>query len=306
MPNKYSHALVISHYQSRGLIRFPHSPPSSYVAPLPVESRLRVTPKSPPPKSPSPVTNDVAPNVAPNEQSRSSTPMEPAVTIEPTPSLRTSSITTEIYAPKRTSSPSYNPRPISPDPSLASLSFTDLDAGFEEEFSVGTSPLSTTASAESSSVVRSTPRSSVSPIPESPILGPHEDFPPSREIYPIIEDCPGTPWENPQVTPAVFRLQSLDLSHHSQLPVRYSPARSPPARSPSPDDAVPPPITRYRRLSGMAFTKPNRTSTTFTKPSQSSPSSGINQSASDNANSDRPRANRNTFGEWAMGSKVQR
>lgn len=293
MPNKYSHALVLSHYQSRGLIKFPQTPPSPYVAPLPVESRLRVKPKSQEPATDGPPSVD---------ESRP-TPVEPAVTVKPAPLHRpTPSIVTEIYAPERTSTPPQDPpRPNSPTSSLSSLSTLNLDSEFDDELSSGSHSLTTPTSARSSSLVWSTPRSSVSPIPESPILGPFEDFPPTRAIYPIMEDYAAKPWEDVKTTPAVFRSQSLDSSLH------YHPStRSPPARSPSPDDAAPPPITRYRRASSIPVPKRNRTSMSFTKPSRPGPYPDTAPSIGRNSNFDRQRRERSALGLRITGSKFQR
>lgn len=324
MPNKYSHALVLSHYQSRGLIKFPHSPPSPYVAPLPVESRLCVKPRSQTPAT------DGRP---PIDHTRSTTPQEPAVTVQPITTHRpTPSIITEIYAPERKASPNPH-QSISPDPSLTSLSIVNLDTELEEEeFSGGDNSLTTSTSARSSSMIRSTPRSSVSTVAESPTLGPFEDLPPCPDLFPILEDCVATPWEDSQTTPAVFRLQSmdfrlqaLDMSHHRQPPAPSPPAPSSPARSPSPDDAAPPPIARYRRVSfipvpksnhtstssmklsrSSPVPKPNRTSTSAMKPSRPGPYPETASSADHNSHSNRLHGNRSMLGDWIMGNRIQR
>lgn len=323
MPNKYSHALVLSHYQSRGLIKFPQSPPSPYVAPLPVESRLRVKPRSQ-----TPATD----GRAPMDQARSSTPPEPAVTVEPaTTHQPTPSIITEIYAPERKASP--NPRQsVSPDPSLTSLSIVNLDTELEDDVSCGHNSLTTSTSARSSSMIRSTPRSSVSTVAESPTLGPFEDLPPCPDLFPILEDCVATPWEELQATPAVFRLQSMDFrlqsldsSRHRQPPAPSPPAPSSPTRSPSPDDAAPPPIARYRRVSFIPVPKSNRTSSSSTKLSRSgpvptpsristsamklrrsSPHPETAPSAGHQVHSDRLHGHRSMLGDWIMGSRIQR
>lgn len=310
MPNKYSHALVLSNYESRGLIKFPHSPPSSYVAPLPVEARLRVGSRSQ-----TPVTD----GRALVDQSRSITPLEPTAAIESPQTHRpTPSIITEIYAPERTSPRHKRRQSISPDPSLASLSI--LDSDWEEDgMSFGTNSLTTSTSARSSSVMRSTPRSSVSPILESPILGAFEDLPPCRDIFPIPEDHAATPWEELQ-TPAVCRIQSLDLIRQRQPPtaraapspparspsVRSLSARSSSVRSPSPDDAAPPPIARYRRVSYIPVRKTNRTSTISMKPGRSKPYPETAPSADEKLNSDRLRGNRTLLGDWILGNKLER
>lgn len=293
MPNKYSHALVLSHFQSRGLIKFPQAPPSPYVAPLPVESRLRIKPKSQ-----QPATDDLFP-----ADESSPTPVEPAVTVKPAPSHRsTPSIVTEIYAPERTSTPPQDPpRPNSPSSSLSSLSTLNLDSEFDDGFSSETHSLTTPTSASSSSFLWSTPRSSVSTGPESPILGSFDDFPPTRAIYPIMEDYAAKPWEDSKTTPAVFRLESLDPYLH------YHPAlRSPSTRSPSPDDAAPPPITRYRRASSIPIPKQNRTSLSFTKPSRPGPYPGTLPTTGRNSNFDRQRGERSALGLRITGSKLLR
>ncbi|MCJ1423730.1 hypothetical protein MMC29_001614 [Sticta canariensis] len=291
MPSKYSHAFVLSHYQSRGLIKFPQAPSSPYVALRPVESSSRVNLKS------RKLPTDDLPQV---DKSRH-TSVEPAVTIKPASSHQsTPSIITEINAPERTSSPLQDPpRPNSPVSSLSSLSIFSLDLEFDDEFSSGTNSLTTSTSARSSSFMRSTPRSSISPILESSIFGPSEDSPSSPGIYPTVEDYAAKPWDDLKTTPAVFHLQSLDSSPH------YQPsAMSPSARSPSPDDATPPPITLYRPLSPIPVPKRNRTLMSFTKSSRPSLYPDTAPVLGRNSYFDRQRVKRSALSHRFTGGKL--
>lgn len=162
MPNKYSHALVLSHYESRGLISFPDRPkprptntepshserkrkkkkkahPSSRAAGVP--SSPPGTPLPPLPPSPCPPTTrdeDVVPS-----SSHRSTP----------------SIVTEIYAPDEPSVPSKNP------PTLQS-SLEPEDAQISPVTTTGNSLTS-----ETSYSLEATPRTSVSSVRESTSQG---------------------------------------------------------------------------------------------------------------------------------------
>ena len=291
MPSKYSHALVLSNYQSRGLIKFPQAPPSPYVAPRPVESSLRVKLKS----------RKLATDDLPEVDKSRRTPAEPALTIKPALFHRpTPSINTEIHAPEHTSSPLQDPpRPNSPVSSLSSLSVFSLDSEFDDEFSSRTKSLTTSTFVKPPSFMRFTPQSSVSPILESSILGPFEEFPPNRGIDPIMEDYVGKPWEDLKTTPAVFHLQSLDSSPRYQPP-----ARSPSTRSPSPDDAAPPPITLYRRLSSIPVPKRNRTLMSFTKSSRPSPYPDTAPCIGHNSNFDQQRVERSALSHRISKSKL--
>lgn len=289
MPSKYSHALVLSHYQSCGLIKFPQGSPP-YVAPLRIESSLRNMPKS------RKLDTDDLPQV---DKSRR-TPFEPAVTIKLAPFHRPApSSITDIYAPERTSSPLQDSsRPNSPVSSLRSPSIFSLDLEFDNEFSSGTNCPAASTSARSSSLMRFTPRSYMSPILESAILGPFEDFPPNQDIYSTVEDYAAKPCVGLKITPAFFHQQSIDSSPH------YRPCDlSPSTRSPSPDDAIPPPITLYRRPSSMPVPKQNRTSMSLAKSSQSSQYPDIAPCIGRNSIFDQQRVERSVLSHRNAGSK---
>ena len=291
MPSKYSHAFVLSHYQSRGLIKFPQAPSSPYVAPQPVESIPRVKLKS----------RKLATDDPPQVDESQHTTVEPAVTIKPASFHQpTPSIITEIYAPERTLSPLQDlPRPNSPVSSLSSLSIFSPDSEFDDESLSGTNPLTTSTSARSSSFMRSTPRSSISPILESSIFGPFEDFPSNRGIYPNVDDCAAKSRDNLKTTPAVFHLQSLDSSPH------YEPsALSPFTRSPSPDDATPPPITLYRAVSPIPVPRRNRTLMSFTKSSRPSRYPDTAPMLGRSSNFDRQRVERSALSHRITGRQA--
>lgn len=153
MPNKYSHAQVVSHYESRGLISFPHrsTPRPANTEPSHSERKARPSasavkgPSSPPrtPLPPLPLPSPCPPTAHDGESVTSSSH-------RPTPS-----VITEIYAPEQPSVDTRDRVPIQSrlDPQNAQIS-----------------PVTTTGSSltsETSYLAEATPRTSVSSVGES-------------------------------------------------------------------------------------------------------------------------------------------
>lgn len=143
MPNKYSHALVLSHYESRGLISFPHRHkprPSANAEPLHSEPNRHQSPTislpSSPPRTPLPPLPPL-PSTAKDGDAR------------PSSHRSTPSTITEIYAPQPSAAPLHpSTLPSKPVPQSAQTSPTDTKGN--------------SLTSEVSSLGEATPRTSVS------------------------------------------------------------------------------------------------------------------------------------------------
>ena len=102
MPNKYSHALVLSHYESRGLINCDH-PQASWTG---TSRSVKPTDRSPRSSAQFIRLNNTAPQSKPSNRLRIDSSDEPPSRTLPPPLLRnSSSAETQIYAPKGLPSP---------------------------------------------------------------------------------------------------------------------------------------------------------------------------------------------------------
>lgn len=296
MANKYSHALVLSHYESRGLINFPNTPSSTFVVPLLSHSKASNACRADSGSSPV-------------RTSRSSTPQAPARTSDkyfPSPHRSTASVVTEIYAPERQSTPTPHPRSTSPCwtdlssnyPSPLSSIF-DFDAALQDDDCSPTISFFTDPTLSGSASVAS----SGEHLPAESVV----DLDAAHRPFPYAADCSVTPWENPSITPTIFRLQS------SAPPVPCEALR----RSPSPDDAAPPPIARHRRLPSIPVKSPlravkvARTSMSLFRPllrfdPPSKPPSEPAPSPTPALNPERLHTNRSALGELILGAKLVR
>lgn len=158
MPNKYSHALVLSHYESRGLISFPHrhKPRPTNTEPSHFERKKKSHPSTSAAKVPSSPPRTPLPPLPPS-------PCLPTTQDEdsvPSTSHRsTPSIVTEIYAPEQ-------PSGIRSDPA-AFQSSSEPEGG-------QISPITTkgnSLTSETSYPAEATPRTSVSSVRESASKG---------------------------------------------------------------------------------------------------------------------------------------
>ncbi len=156
MPNKYSHALVLSHYESRGLISFPsrYQPQPVIDEALDPEPTLHLHSShlgrpSSPPRTPLPPLPPLPPITHHDEEAPSS----------PSSHRSTPSTITEIYAPK--------PLTVPLPPTLPRVRL-------EPQEDARRSPPPTTRNSltsEASSAVNVTPRTSVSSVKASPRIG---------------------------------------------------------------------------------------------------------------------------------------
>lgn len=149
MPNKYSHALVLSHYESRGLISFPHRNPPDIAEPFDSEPTLhpsfnvhQVSVPSSPPRAP-------LPPLPPTH--REETHREDSITSSPSSHRATPSIITEIYAPE----------PLTDSLKLESL---QLESEPQDGKISSVETKWNTLTSEASSLVEETPRTSVSSV----------------------------------------------------------------------------------------------------------------------------------------------
>ena len=161
MPHKYSHALVLSHYESRGLISFPHSHPHRH------RHRHRHTPQTPQsPPHVEPDNSEGKPHrLPPTAEIPSSPPRTPLPPLPPLLPLTTGD--EDLVLSSHRSTPSIITEIYAPESSAESLDSTALHSDSkpqDAQISPTTTEGTTSLTSEVSSRGEETPRTSVSSV----------------------------------------------------------------------------------------------------------------------------------------------
>ncbi|MCJ1226522.1 hypothetical protein MMC12_003174 [Toensbergia leucococca] len=272
MPHKYSHALVLSHYEARGLLNlnrnkqpsFHDSPPSDD------SSDYDLRPEAPTQSESSPTATPPS-----YRHSRSHSASESFQSTTTTPSRPTSSIITQIYAPLHLSSPTkqvnhsllskHSPKPSNPPrlQSFISPKSSPTTSSFQS---------SSSSSFNNNNHQQTTARTSLS-APISPISEKDSDSAsyladssPSPPLSPTNSIALIRPWDHPHLSPLALRpnlsrtrtVTTATTTSPSPPSSSYFPTQPSTTRSASPDSALPPPISRTRRSSIPPRSKKSR------------------------------------------------